>query len=468
MTCYPHALRPIFALLLLGIGASAAAAQITVVPAEAQTRANKEPASRGTDKRMDRGVYMVELREPSVLAFSSTVQLAAQAKSLGLRPTAPDESAQARFDVRTPAVSRYRSYLADRQSAVLADISAQLGRTVVPSHRYDLVSNGFAVTLDRHEAHQLEAHPEVRSVRPEVMYQTHTDFSARFIGADAVWTGTVPGSALQTRGEGVVVGIVDTGINAAHPAFADVAADGYNHTNPRGVRYGLCNNAGESRCNDKLIGIHDFINEAGATGAAAGNDLDGHGTHVAATTAGNPANGSVAAQIVNYNVATTGVAPRSNVIMYKACSATSGVGGSCPGSALTAALNQAVSDGVDVLNFSIGGPAFSPWADPRAFLALRAAGGLSAVSAGNSGPMLGSVRSPSNAPWVVSVANALSNKSFQTTLANISGTGVTSPFSLIGQGTSGGVAEAQVVYAGDFGDGSCVGSFPGARSPDES
>lgn len=439
---------------------ASAAVTVTQLPVATNSGMQREgvAAAESQGKAVYTNRYLVELKEPSAMAFRSVDQLGTLGKAIGLQPTAPEANGGATFRADTPKVVAYRDYLRGAQDRALVAFSAALGRSVASELRWDLVGNGFALKLSEAEAEALKNHPLVQSVNRETVYYPQTDVSTRDVGADQVWTGSIPGSVLQTRGEGVIVGIVDTGINYGHPAFADLSPDGYNHNNARGVRYGVCAGGSDPRCNDKLIGIYDFINETGAQGASAGLDLDGHGTHVAATAAGNPVSGTVAAASANVPANTSGVAPRANIIVYKACGE---VDPGCPSAATTSALNQALADGVDVVNFSIGGSAFSPWLDSRAFLDLRVAGTLAAVSAGNRGPINFTVSSPSNAPWVVSVANTYSSKQFTTVLGNVNGTGINAPFSLTGQGVSGGVAESQIVYAGDFGDPTCVTSFPG-------
>ena len=113
-----------------------------------------------------------------------------------------------------------------------------------------------------------------------------------------------------------------------------------------------------------------------------GHDTHSHGSHTAGTAAGNRVR-------INYdgaNVIISGMAPRARIISYKVCGS-----GGCPSSASTAAVNQAVADGADALNFSIGptsGPARSPWLDSTelAFLEAFKVGVSTATSAGNSGP----------------------------------------------------------------------------------
>lgn len=216
------------------------------------------------------------------------------------------------------------------------------------------------------------------------------------------------------KGEGVVVGIIDSGINMGHPSFAAVGGDGYRHINPlgQGVYLGACDPSNpfhkpEIVCNDKLIGAWTF--EATSviantdTGAPSPHDEDGHGSHTASTVAGNvltniSLNGAIVPQI-------SGVAPHANIIAYDACGYISaGVyTPNCTGSALLAAANQAVADGVDVINYSISG-GVNPWQDSveLAFLNARAANIVVSTSAGNSGPSASSVNHLS--PWLLSVA----------------------------------------------------------------
>ena len=99
-----------------------------------------------------------------------------------------------------------------------------------------------------------------------------------------------------SKGEGVIVGVLDTGINPANPSFADVVpvedgGDGYDHTNPlgAGIYKGVCDPANPKYiadwgCNDKLIGYWDFDVANNNDG---NYDDDGHGSHTASTAAGN-------------------------------------------------------------------------------------------------------------------------------------------------------------------------------------
>lgn len=417
-----------------------------------------------------RKVYLVALNEPPAATFEHVDQLGNAKRSAQLVPTATSVTGARKLDAKAVSVRRYVEFLHQRQDAILDAAAARFNRVLAPKHRYDLVANGFAIELSEAEAEAMKQIDGVSGVRPDFKRFLATDAGPQWIGADTVWNGTVQGSNIRTRGEGVVVGIVDSGINSTHPAFADVASDGFDHANPRGQRYGVCASGTDLRCNDKLIGIYDYINEtctfdSGTT--PAGKDCGGHGTHVASTAVGNDFVVVQSAPTVAMNRRLSGVAPRASLISYKVCYEARDDG--CTGSAIISALNQAVADGVDAVNFSIGGGAYDPWRslrgtgsmdDAAAFFNVRSAGVVPVVAAGNDGPGTGTVSSPGNAPWVITAANISSGRRFSTSVTGISGHGVATPFSLVGDGITAGTGVAQIVHAKDYGNALCGTGTP--------
>ena len=170
-----------------------------------------------------------------------------------------------------------------------------------------------------------------------------------------------------------------------------------------------------TNCNQKLIGARYY--NAGWGGNAgidaqlpwefnSPRDYGGHGTHTATTAGGNanvPATGAAAVfGTVN------GIAPRARIAAYKVCWQT-GAGGSCFTSDSVAAIDQAVADGVDVINFSISGSTTNFLdAVEVAFLFAADAGVFVATSAGNSGPTTSTVAHPG--PWLTTVAAGTHNR----------------------------------------------------------
>jgi subtilisin family serine protease len=247
------------------------------------------------------------------------------------------------------------------------------------------------------------------------------------------------------RGEGIIVGIIDTGINSTHPAFAAVSGDGYVHANPYGsgnfVGYCVAN---PSFCNDKLIG-------AWALHPSSTNpeDSNGHGSHTAGTAAGNWLPDPVLmAPTASYPfTAASGVAQRANIIAYQVCVP------SCPTASTTAAVNQAVIDGVDVLNYSISGGS-NPYVETTAvaFRNAAAAGVMSVSSAGNSGP--GAATVGHQAPWLMTVAASTHDRAILNRVTDLESDGGTLP-DIIGESATASYGPAALVYAGDFGNPLC-------------
>lgn len=403
-----------------------------------------------------RTMHIVSLTDPPLALYEGGVKAA---DGRPLAPTAATVTGAKRLDDRSRAARAYLAHLTARQDALLAAGIGLAKRSLEPAFRYTHTGNGMALMLSPAEAEVLRGLPGVLAVEPEWVERPQTDAGPEWIGANQIWGGNVP-TVLGTRGEGVVVGIIDTGINASHPSFAAIAADGFVHTNPAGQFFGLCQN-NPARCNAKLIGIWDFTNE----GARDGSDANGHGSHVAATAVGNRLAGSVGGGAA-IPVTVSGVAPRAALISYKACQrddSGQSPSGTCPGSATLAAIEQAVRDRVAVINYSIGGTASDPWSairsgtqsSTRALLAARAAGVLPVVAAGNSGPGAGTVTSPGNAPWVLAVANATHDRILGTRLETLTGPGITSGTTLAGASLTGGVGVRRIVHARDFGNALC-------------
>jgi subtilisin family serine protease len=344
--------------------------------------------------------WIVELVDQPTLAYTgpdAVVQGLGQEAAGAMAATAPSATGQARFDAAAPTVRNYVAHLDQRRQAVLKDAAGVLGRELVPRHVYRHVANGFSVTMSSDEAAKLATLPQIKSVLPVEVHYLELDDGPRMIHADVVWDG-LPGLG-QARGDGVVVGVIDTGINWTSDYFSQTPQSGHVFVNPFGTQLGLCSSA-QVLCNNKLVGVWDFTTEG-----TQGFDPDGHGSHVASIAAGNALSFSVFGRAFS----TSGVAPNANIVSYKACydqlpddPERSG----CTGAALTAALEQAVIDGVDVVNYSIGSDAGNPWQRSVGMLNFWEAGIPFVTSAGNAGPEPGTVGAPANAPWAFAVGSS--------------------------------------------------------------
>ncbi|MDD4042336.1 MAG: S8 family serine peptidase [Anaerolineaceae bacterium] len=340
--------------------------------------------------------FTIQLAEPSLAAYEPTGNAIFAA-------IPRDESGK--LDVDAPEAIAYLAHVNAGLDAFIAEAEAVLGRDLEVLYRYDYVLNGFSARMSVEEAALLRQLPGVKEVFVDEIYQLDTDVSPEFIGVDQVWNGNATPAGEGAKGAGTIVGVLDTGINLSHPSFAQTTPlDPYVYTNPygNGVFKGLCaTNPSTHTCNNKLIGVYDM------TGGGNGHDQEDHGSHTASTSAGN----RIQVSYGGASVVISGMAPNAHIIAYKVCV----VGGGCATPASTAAVNQAIADGVDSMNFSIGpqsGPARSPWADSTevAFLEAFKVGISTATSAGNSGP--GDSTIYKLPPWALVVGNTQHGRIF--------------------------------------------------------
>ena len=272
----------------------------------------------------------------------------------------------------SPDAQRAQAQRVSQEQARLRPTLESLGAQILSAQRVG--ANGFRVKLRASEIATLRSLPGVRSVGRVELHRLDNIDSVPWVGAPAVWAGS-------GRGEGVKIGIIDTGLDYTHADFggsgdpADYAANDKNVVEPG------------SFPTAKVKGGFDF---AGATydaddpasqPAPDGDPLDGngHGTHVAGTAAGIGVPGSVGA----------GVAPGADLYALKV------FGDEAGSTDLTSlAIEWAMdpngdgdmSDHLDVINMSLGSPFGEP-ADPSAISSNNAAavGIIVATSAGNEG-----------------------------------------------------------------------------------
>jgi subtilisin family serine protease len=212
----------------------------------------------------------------------------------------------------------------------------------------------------------------------------------------------------------VIIGVIDTGIWPEHPSFADDGSYNTLPVDPLPCEFGNTthnSNDADFTCNNKLIGARQMLATYRALFGAepdefdSARDDDGHGTHTASTAGGNA---GVEASIFGIpRGIVSGIAPRARVIAYKGLGELGGFS-----SDLAAAIDQAVADGVDVINYSVGGGASLAGADDIAFLFAADAGVFVATSAGNSGPNPGTIGGPASVPWLTSVGANSQDRAF--------------------------------------------------------
>ncbi|MDR6905950.1 subtilisin family serine protease [Agromyces sp. 3263] len=381
----------------------------TPEPAEgAEAKAETEPRT-----------YIVQLALDPVATYDGGVP--------GLNRTRPERGKK--LDPQAPEVAAYSEHLHGAQRAALAKVSKG-----TPRQQYVYAFDGFSAELTAAQAADLAAQPEVVAVTPDELVESTTSNTPSFLGLDApggIWEqlGGPEGSTKTAgAGEDIVIGVIDSGIWPDSPSFSDRvgnAEKGKLAYKPLKFA-GRCDSeqtVGDDSwdadlCNKKLLGARHFNAAWGGDAGVAAElpweflsprDYNGHGTHTASTAAGNH-DVEVTGPAAPLG-AITGIAPRARVAAYKALwSAEDGSTANGYNSDIVAAIDQAVADGVDVINFSVSGTA-SDLLDAAeiAFLNAAASGIFVAASAGNDGPTAGTVAHPS--PWVTTVAAGTHNRS---------------------------------------------------------
>ena len=373
------------------------------------------------------------------LDYDATASYAGTVK--GLAATSPRVTGK-KLTGASPAETAYEKYTgsidAKFRTAVGRSIKgATLGRSLIR------VYGGVALRLPANEARSLLALPGVAAVQSDTLNKPQTVESPTFIGAPTLWA-REGGQALG--GQGVIFGDLDTGIWPENPMLADNGVLGTPPAAPSGqpreCSYGdnpLTPAVDPFTCNHKVIG---GVNELNTYNALVGGevypttarDSGGHGTHTTTTAAGDNVTSAPIFGIDRGPI--SGVAPGAWVIEYKVC----GLEG-CFGSDSAAAVQQAILDGVNVINFSISGGS-SPFTDPveLAFLDAYNAGITVAASAGNSGPAAGTT--DHHSPWVITVAASTQERVFQSTLT-LTGGADTATF--VGSSLTAGVTSATPV-----------------------
>jgi hypothetical protein len=386
--------------------------------------------------------YVVRMSEAPVVAYQGEIR--------GLRATRPVSGEK--IDPLASDVVRYVAHLDSRHDAALAQVGG--GRKL---YDYRYTFNGFAAVLSQEQAAKLAAVPGVISVARDEMVEMDTSSTPGFLGLDAdggLWEQL---GGVGSAGEDIIIGIVDSGIWPEHPSFSDRTGESGNGGKDGKLDYhqipgwhGKCTpgeNFTASDCNQKLIGAQRFN---AAWGGDAGieaerpweftspRDYNGHGSHTSSTAGGN--NGvSVTGPAAAFGPI-SGMAPRARIAVYKALWSTQDAAtASGFTSDLVAAIDQAVADGVDVINYSISGSRTN-FIDAVgvAFLNAADAGVFVAASAGNSGPTVSTVAHPG--PWLTTVAAGTHNRNGE---GSVTIDGITYPGASLATAISGTMVDAE-------------------------
>ena len=185
-------------------------------------------------------------------------------------------------------------------------------------------------------------------------FQTYLDKSGPYIG-----TKTAIESGFD--GTGITIAVIDTGVDYNHPDLFGLGEQG------------------------KVIGGYDYIDKDSTP-----IDTSGHGTEVAGIIA---ADGQL-----------KGIAPKSKILAYRV----SDDGNSVSSDLIIKAIEQAIVDGADIINISLGINRTNQKIDNAVNKAIDE-GILVVTAAGNNGPELGTIGSPGLNPNAITVGATYNN-----------------------------------------------------------
>jgi subtilisin family serine protease len=332
-----------------------------------------------------------------------------------------------RLNAHSRQATAYSSHLQSKQNSVLARAGVSDAKV---AYHYTTVLNGVAARLTQAQAMKMQTMPGVVSVWKSRIVTVQSDPTKDFLGLTGnkgVWQRQFGGDA--NAGNGVVIADIDTGFWPESPSWASLPEPRSDDSTIADKFHGTCDPGINNRafapvtCNNKVIGAR-FFDAAGLSNRNPGEfksprDFDGHGDHTASTAAGELVKNISVNGIGGLGDA-EGVAPGARVavykVLYEAADDSTSQGSDVD---IVAAINQAVADGVDVINFSVGDniDAFGP--DELAFLNASAAGVFVSAAAGNAGPGASTVDNAM--PWETTDAAGTFDQAFTKTLTLGSG-----------------------------------------------
>ncbi|MFI7609418.1 S8 family peptidase [Micromonospora sp. NPDC049366] len=362
--------------------------------------------------------YLVQLDEQPLATYAGGVPGLAATKAAG----------GGKLNRSSSGAKAYQEHLRHQRGAVLTGVGLPADQVKVT---FDTAFNGFAADLTRAQVARLRATRGVRTVYEDT--RVHTTSASPTLGylgltgPQGVWQ--QQSGNVTHAGEGIIIGVIDSGFWPESASFAALPTPRPDQAVIDAKWKGICDAGTEApiTCNNKVIGARWYgtLADVFTDEYSSPRDRNGHGTHTASTAAGNY---GVPATVAGQSVGEiSGVAPAARLAIYKALYDT-GVG-SATGSTvdIVHAIDDAVADGVDVINYSVGDDRESFGAVEQAFLNAAAAGVFVAAAGGNAGPEAATI--DNSTPWVTTVAASTIDRQYsrKLTLGNgrtITGVGI--------------------------------------------
>jgi hypothetical protein len=311
-----------------------------------------------------------------------------------------------KLDVASTASRRYLARVVAAQRVAAARLLRAIPEARI-GLRYQVVLDGFTVSLPVTKLPVLARLGFVQKIYPSVRYHLATDTSPSVIGATELQTLT------GAKGDGIKIGIVDDGVDSTNPFLNPV---GYSY--PAGFPKG-----GRKWTTPKVIVARAFPGpNSGRPGRLAiDREASFHATHVAGIAAGDSGTCSPGGRDHPPTCGLSGVAPRAWIGNYRVFNVPTPIGHVANTPEIAAAFEFAVRDGMDIINFSGGGAETEPANDAMIDVIrnVTAAGVVPVISAGNDRDQfgMGTVGSPGSAPEAITVAAVSNTHVFTPTLS---------------------------------------------------
>jgi hypothetical protein len=342
-------------------------------------------------------LLVVELTDPGVLEKM-------RGEMGGIAATASLGQGQGRMRLDTPKAISYRAQLGRTQSQMMTRFRALSGVQVEGST--DLVLNSIFV---RAPVEQYEAIRQMSGVKKVYFSRTfHRDLNAAktVVNAPGLWSSVNGGQT--NAGAGERIGFIDDGIDITNPMFAD-STPGLPTSAPPGFPVSDTS-TDKLYTNHKVIAARNYVlTKYGYTAQSVADVRDeyGHGTFVAGCAAGKlvTAADSNVGQI-------SGMAPAAFIGAYKVFG-TPGINDGATTPAIVQALNDAVSDGMNVVSLSLGSLDYLPSSESPEVTAVENAishNVVVVIAAGNEGPGPDTVSTPGSAPDAITVGAAWNSR----------------------------------------------------------
>ncbi|MBK8283968.1 MAG: S8 family serine peptidase [Ahniella sp.] len=401
-------LKPIVgtALLLTSIGSLATFAATSLpsptglpTQTESITVANTEADEQGRV-----AVFVQLAAEPTTLRYAQVLT------ARGDTPTGRQEAGR--------AAQQQANFVRAQQSTFAGQLAAlNLGHVEI--YRIHRAANGLSIRVRPDQLDLVRKLPGVLSVEPVVLHELNHQTSVPFIGAPNTWTNT-PALVAGAEGEGVSIGIIDTGVDYQHPNVGGTGVLADYQANDRTV---ITETGAAAFPTARVVGGFDFAGDLYTGANAPAPDADpmdcqGHGSHVTGSAAGGGVNADGTPFTGPYDNTTNfsalrigpGVAPRANIYALRVfgCGGSTGLTAQAIDWSTDPNNDDDLSDRLDVINMSLGSN-FGSGIDVSTIASDNAAaiGVVVVASAGNAGDTFFISGSPGASQRTIAVASSL-------------------------------------------------------------